>query len=129
MRPLDSVDSRWVFRIYAALVGVTGVFVTLWAAVAGTIAAARLFAESRRSSGQVPPNPAPTTAPWMVAGLGVDIRALIPHAVARGGHVRVGLEDCPLGAGTSNVALVQEAVRLIEAAGGRVAGASEVRMA
>ena len=38
-------------------------------------------------------------APWMVAGLGVDIRPLIPHTVARGGHVRVGLEDCAAGRG------------------------------
>ncbi|MET0867594.1 MAG: 3-keto-5-aminohexanoate cleavage protein [Pseudorhodoplanes sp.] len=68
-------------------------------------------------------------APWMIAGLGVDIRALIPHAVARGGHVRVGLEDCPLGSEVSNVALVEEAVRLIGAAGGTVAAASEVRQA
>ena len=50
-----------------------GVFVTLWAAVAGTIAAARLLAESRRSSGQVPPTPAAATAPWMVAGVGVIV--------------------------------------------------------
>ncbi len=34
-------------------------------------------------------------APWMVAGLGVDIRKLIAPAVERGGHVRVGLEDAP----------------------------------
>ncbi len=68
-------------------------------------------------------------APWMVAGLGVDIRPLIPHAVARGGHVRVGLEDCALGAETSNVELVEEAVRLVDAAGGRLAPAAEVRLA
>src|SRR6185369_12613706 len=36
------------------------------------------------------------SAPWMIAGLGVDIRPLIDDAVARGGHVRVGLEDAPL---------------------------------
>ncbi len=36
-------------------------------------------------------------APWMVAGLGVDILPLVPAAVARGGHVRVGLEDAPVG--------------------------------
>ena len=36
-------------------------------------------------------------APWMIAGLAVDIRPLIPAAVAHGGHVRVGLEDAPLG--------------------------------
>ena len=66
-------------------------------------------------------------APWMVAGLGVDIRSLIPHAVARGGHVRVGLEDCLLGAETSDLKLVEEAVRLIEAAGGKLAASKDVR--
>ncbi len=41
-------------------------------------------------------------APWMVAGLGLDIRPLIAPAVARGGHVRVGLEDRPWGARETN---------------------------
>ena len=68
-------------------------------------------------------------APWMVAGLGVDIRSLIPHAVARGGHVRVGLEDCLLGQETSNLKLVEEAVRLIKAAGGKLAASKDVREA
>lgn len=68
-------------------------------------------------------------APWMVAGLGVDIRPLIAPAVARGGHVRVGLEDAPLGAETSNVALVEEAANLIMAAGGASADAAIVRNA
>ena len=36
-------------------------------------------------------------APWMIAGLGVDIRPLIAETVRRGGHVRVGLEDAPFG--------------------------------
>lgn len=71
---------------------------------------------------------APET-PWMIAGLGVDLRALIPAAVERGGHVRVGLEDWPLGARTTNAALVAEAARLIAAAGGRLAAVSEVRAA
>ena len=67
-------------------------------------------------------------APWMIAGLGVDIRPLIPHAVASGGHVRVGLEDCLSGAEMSNLELVEEAVRLIEAAGGKVASPADARM-
>lgn len=66
-------------------------------------------------------------APWMIAGLGVDIRPLIPEAVARGGHIRVGLEDAPLGTEATNVALVEEAVRLVEAAGGTPASATETR--
>jgi uncharacterized protein (DUF849 family) len=68
-------------------------------------------------------------APWMVAGLGVDIRPLIATAVARGGHVRVGLEDCPLGSCADNVALVEEAAHLIRAAGGEIATAADVRTA
>ncbi|TDR87293.1 3-keto-5-aminohexanoate cleavage protein [Enterovirga rhinocerotis] len=68
-------------------------------------------------------------APWMAAGLGVDIRPLIPDIVARGGHVRVGLEDAPFGTTTGNVARVEEAVRLVGAAGGRIAGPAEVREA
>jgi len=66
-------------------------------------------------------------APWMVAGLGVDIRPLIPVAVARGGHIRVGLEDRPWGVRETNRALVEEAVRLVRAAGGEPASAAEVR--
>jgi 3-keto-5-aminohexanoate cleavage enzyme len=66
-------------------------------------------------------------APWMIAGLAVDIRPLIPTAVARGGHVRVGLEDAPLGTELSNLEWVEQAVAAIEQAGGQVASAVEVR--
>jgi len=66
-------------------------------------------------------------APWMVAGLGVDIKPLIPAAAERGGHVRVGLEDRPWGVKETNRALVEEAVRLVRAAGGEPASAAEVR--
>jgi 3-keto-5-aminohexanoate cleavage enzyme len=52
-------------------------------------------------------------APWMISGLDVDIRPLIGEAIARGGHVRVGLEDGPLGTPTSNLRLVEEAVRIV----------------
>jgi len=46
-------------------------------------------------------------APWMIAGLCADIRPLIGKAVVRGGHLRVGLEDAPLGAPMTNLALVE----------------------
>jgi len=36
-------------------------------------------------------------APWMVAGLAVDVLPLVAAAIERRGHVRVGLEDAPLG--------------------------------
>jgi 3-keto-5-aminohexanoate cleavage enzyme len=69
------------------------------------------------------------TAPWMIAGLSVDVRPLIAETVARGGHVRVGLEDAPLGTQTGNVAWVEEAVRLVSENGGEPATAADVRAA
>lgn len=66
-------------------------------------------------------------AAWMVAGLGVDIRPLIPMAARGGGHVRVGLEDSPLGSTAANVDLVREARRLIEDEGAEVASTTHVR--
>jgi uncharacterized protein (DUF849 family) len=66
-------------------------------------------------------------ARWMVAGLGVDIRSLLPRAVAEGGHVRVGLEDVSLGCEKSNLELVQEAAKLIEDCGGELATTAEIR--
>lgn len=68
-------------------------------------------------------------APWMAAGLGVDIRPLIGHAVASGGHVRVGLEDAPWGSSLSNLQWVEAAARAIRAAGGEPASAAAVREA
>jgi uncharacterized protein (DUF849 family) len=68
-------------------------------------------------------------APWMIAGLGVEIRPLIPEAVRLGGHVRVGLEDAPFGSTMTNRAWVEEAVRLIRAAGAEPATVAEMRAA
>ena len=69
------------------------------------------------------------SAPWMVAGLGVDIRPLIAATVARGGHVRVGLEDAPWRTELTNRAWVEEVAAAIRAAGGEPANAHEVRAA
>ena len=66
-------------------------------------------------------------APWMVAGLGVEIEPLIDLAVQRGGHVRVGLEDAPMGCTLGNLDLAKRAAQRIEAAGGRLASTAEVR--
>ncbi len=66
-------------------------------------------------------------APWMIAGLAVDIRPLIGVAVESGGHVRVGLEDAPFGALWRNQDWVRMAASAIENGGGRVASASEAR--
>lgn len=68
-------------------------------------------------------------APWMVAGLDVDIMPLARYAIERGGHVRVGLEDAPFGAVKSNVQLVEDAARLIRAAGKDPASTREIRRA
>lgn len=68
-------------------------------------------------------------APWMVAGLGVDIRPLIGAAVVRGGHVRVGLEDAPWGSGTANRAWVEAAARAVREVGGEPATPGQVRAA
>lgn len=68
-------------------------------------------------------------APWMVAGLDVDVLPLAGAAAARGGHVRVGLEDAPLGTARANLEWVRAARREIETAGSSLASAAEVRAA
>ncbi len=68
-------------------------------------------------------------APWMVAGLAVDVLDIAGPAVERGGHVRVGLEDAPLGSERSNLEWVRAGRRAIERAGGELASAAEVRAA
>jgi uncharacterized protein (DUF849 family) len=68
-------------------------------------------------------------APWMVAGLGVDIQPLIEPAITRGGHVRVGLEDAPWQTPMTNRQWVEEAARRIRAAGAEPATAMDVRTA
>jgi uncharacterized protein (DUF849 family) len=65
----------------------------------------------------------------MVAGVCADIRHLIGEAVAQGGHIRVGLEDAPLGTATSNLAMVEEAVRMVRDRGGEPASATDMRRA
>ena len=66
-------------------------------------------------------------APWMVAGLAVELGDLIEAAVERGGHVRVGLEDSPMGCPLDNLALVRQARERIDRAGGTLATAAQVR--
>jgi uncharacterized protein (DUF849 family) len=68
-------------------------------------------------------------AAWMIAGLAVDVLPLAPAAIARGGHLRVGLEDAPFGSPRSNVEWVERAAGAIRAAGGAPASAAEVRAA
>ena len=66
-------------------------------------------------------------AQWMVAGLGVQIDPLVDFAVTHGGHIRVGLEDAPLGHAVSNVEQVRAARARIERNGGTTATAAHVR--
>ena len=68
-------------------------------------------------------------ANWMIAGLDVDVLPLIPRAVMEGGHVRVGLEDAPLGSDKSNLRWVEDAAQRIGNAGGELATARDVRAA
>ena len=64
-------------------------------------------------------------APWMVAGLDVDLSPLLAHAAALGGGLRAGLEDAPLGIEAGNAALVRAAARHAK----RLATPAEVRAA
>jgi len=66
-------------------------------------------------------------APWMVSGLGVDLRKVLPYALEAGAHVRVGLEDAPLGTDRPNLAWVRDAVKAVAAAGKSLATVEEVR--
>lgn len=66
-------------------------------------------------------------APVMIAGLGVDLTEIVGPAVARGVHVRAGLEDAPFGEARSNAELIADLVRKVEAAGGRPANVAEIR--
>jgi uncharacterized protein (DUF849 family) len=66
-------------------------------------------------------------APWMIAGLDVDITPLIELAVSRGGHIRVGLEDAPFETTRTNIEWTEDAVRSIRSFNGEVATADEVR--
>ena len=66
-------------------------------------------------------------APWMIAGLQVDVLPLVSATVQRRGHVRVGLEDAPLGSPHSNLEWVKAGRDAIERVGGRLASSAEVR--
>jgi 3-keto-5-aminohexanoate cleavage enzyme len=68
-------------------------------------------------------------APWIVAGLAVDVLPMVYAAVEMGGHVRVGLEDAPHNCSRTNLQLVDAAVDAIQKAGGEPATAKDVRAA
>ncbi len=66
-------------------------------------------------------------APWMIAGLDVDLSPILEQAVGLGGHVRVGLEDARHGSAQTNVQITEAAAKAITAAGGALATPAEVR--
>ncbi len=66
-------------------------------------------------------------APWMLSGLDADVTGLIMPAAEMGAHIRVGLEDAPLGTGQTNIELVKDAVSKIEQAGRSLAEADNIR--
>ncbi|MRX37398.1 3-keto-5-aminohexanoate cleavage protein [Aminobacter sp. MDW-2] len=68
-------------------------------------------------------------APWMIAGLGVDVGPLVEETLERGGHVRVGLEDARFGTDRTNLNLVEEAAVRIRTMGYEPATAAEIREA
>jgi uncharacterized protein (DUF849 family) len=68
-------------------------------------------------------------APWMIAGLGVELDGLWDAAMAGGGHLRVGLEDAPPGCTKTNAEMVAEACHAVQQAGLPLATAAEVRRA
>lgn len=65
--------------------------------------------------------------PWSIAVVSGDPwdGGVAAHALERGGHLRVGLEDYAGSRAPSNLELVEEAVQLCQAAGRRVATAAE----
>jgi uncharacterized protein (DUF849 family) len=68
-------------------------------------------------------------AAWMAAGLDVELEPLFGPVIARGGHIRVGLEDARFGERRGNRELVEETVAAVEASRGRVASSADVRRA
>jgi len=68
-------------------------------------------------------------APWMISGLDANIQSLIEPAISLGAHVRVGLEDAPLGTSQSNLDYVKSAVKIIRNMGSELATPDEVRAA
>jgi 3-keto-5-aminohexanoate cleavage enzyme len=63
------------------------------------------------------------------AAVNADLRPLFAETIACGGHIRVGLEDAPFGSTTSNLALVEEAVRIVRDHGAEPASVADMRQA
>lgn len=68
-------------------------------------------------------------SPWMIAGLGVDVEPLVSEAIARGGHIRVGLEDAHFHNNLTNAQLLDRTLKLAQAAGAAPASPASIRAA
>ena len=66
-------------------------------------------------------------APRMIAGLLVDVMDLAERAMDQNYHIRVGLEDMPMGCDKTNLQLVEAAVKRVRAAGREPTTAVQVR--
>lgn len=66
-------------------------------------------------------------APWMLSGLDANLVEFMPLALELGAHLRVGLEDAPFGSATTNLALVESAVREIERQSRPLANVAQIR--
>ncbi len=66
-------------------------------------------------------------APWMVAGLQVELSPIFEATLAKGGHIRVGLEDAPFYSLTGNLAQTEAAATKIKNAGYGLGTAKELR--
>lgn len=84
-----------------------------------TLAALEFYAQHLNSCA---PN-----APWMISGLDADIQPIISRALELGAHIRVGLEDAPFGSTASNVEMVIQARKSIEASNRELASVNQVR--
>ncbi|MDG1663687.1 MAG: 3-keto-5-aminohexanoate cleavage protein [Pseudomonadales bacterium] len=67
------------------------------------------------------------TAPWMISGLDANVEGLMPMALGLGAHLRVGLEDAPLGTTLSNDELLEQGLKAIQNSGRPLATAHEIR--
>jgi uncharacterized protein (DUF849 family) len=65
--------------------------------------------------------------PWMVACYGDDVLPVVEHAIARGGHVRVGLEDDASDPARGNVERVREVAAIARRLGREVATPADAR--
>lgn len=65
--------------------------------------------------------------PWMVTCYGGDVLPVAEHAIRRGGHVRVGLEDDPSDPARGNVERVREIAALARRLGRTVATPADAR--